>query len=247
MSQFCKTRKKARKNMNIGEVIFLTCKYDHPARQPKKTVMATPLFPWWMPYAWHIQSQQLALHVDMWLLHHSKEYPAEALMWTLSSDGCRDCYDHAWLVQLVCHTEQYVTGVVMLFFRDICFLLLLNHKATTIECLPDTLAIPSSSLLKILNRYLTMFSLVTIPSATTGITAETPGRKGKKSCWWRWQRRWRERVIETKQEWTDGHSLDGECQRCGMFPCWYVRDLRKLKNCHSFYWISKSQNLPTYY
>lgn len=116
MSHFCKTRKKARKNMNMGEVILLTSKYDSPARQPKKTVMATPLSPWWMPYAWHIQSQQLALHVDMW----SKGYPTEALMWTLSSNGCRDGYAHAWF----CLNSSWCCSPTGLPYWTICVVML---------------------------------------------------------------------------------------------------------------------------
>lgn len=45
MSHFCKTRKKARKNMNMGEVILLTSKYDSPARQPKKNCNGYTLVP----------------------------------------------------------------------------------------------------------------------------------------------------------------------------------------------------------
>lgn len=41
MSQFCKTRNKARKNMDMEEVILLTSKYDSPTRQPKKTEKVT--------------------------------------------------------------------------------------------------------------------------------------------------------------------------------------------------------------
>lgn len=39
-------------------------------------------------------------------------------------------------------------------------------------------------------------------------------------CWWSRPRRWRERVKETevKQDWTDGHSLDGEL-RCFVEVC----------------------------
>ena len=62
--------------------------------------------------------------------------------------------------------------------------------------------------------------------------------KEKESCWWRRQRMWRERLIETevKQEWTDGQSMDAE--RCGVVsksvPSLICvssqhRDLRRLK------------------
>ena len=58
----------------------------------------------------------------------------------------------------------------------------------------------------------------------------------------------RERVIETevKQKWTDGQSLDGELQCC--VKICYPVDMHFLvfKQPHSFYLISKEQNLHTY-
>lgn len=181
MSHFCKTRKKARKNMNMGEVILLTSKYDSPARQPKKNCNGYTLVPL----------------VNALCLTYSVTTACSTCGHVVKRISRRSVdvdFEQQWLQGWLCACMILSQLFLMLqsnwfailnnmccyvIFSDICFLLLLNYKATTIECLPDTVAIPSSSLLKILNWYLSMFSLVTIPSATTGITAKTPGRKGK--------------------------------------------------------------------